>query len=180
MASEAAHIANMTSQLREVLRDVRIEAAKYNKDVATNLKKCPECGEIWSKIEGCDGATTCGNRPYEQRNDNWSKEMSAFSFTWDSAKEKLSISKLGQKRRVRTAASKKLKVAGCGRTIEWSKMQPVTDIPFQYDSVPSTKDLQPLPSPADRAWNKNFDNAMHKLKTLKINKIGRASCRERV
>jgi len=29
------------------------------------LRKCPNdnCGLVWVKVEGCDGATTCGNRP---------------------------------------------------------------------------------------------------------------------
>jgi len=27
------------------------------------LRKCPNCGLVWVKVEGCNGATTCGNRP---------------------------------------------------------------------------------------------------------------------
>ena len=27
------------------------------------MKVCPFCGIIWSKVEGCDGNTTCGSRP---------------------------------------------------------------------------------------------------------------------
>ena len=27
------------------------------------IKACPYCKEIWTKIDGCDGKTTCGNRP---------------------------------------------------------------------------------------------------------------------
>lgn len=27
------------------------------------VKICPHCQERWSKVDGCDGATTCGNRP---------------------------------------------------------------------------------------------------------------------
>jgi hypothetical protein len=27
------------------------------------FKRCPLCNEVWVKVEGCDGETTCGNRP---------------------------------------------------------------------------------------------------------------------
>jgi hypothetical protein len=27
------------------------------------FKRCPHCNEVWVKVEGCDGETTCGNRP---------------------------------------------------------------------------------------------------------------------
>lgn len=26
------------------------------------IKRCPHCREVWVKVEGCDGTTTCGNR----------------------------------------------------------------------------------------------------------------------
>ena len=26
------------------------------------IKKCPQCGEVWIKVSGCDGNTYCGNR----------------------------------------------------------------------------------------------------------------------
>jgi hypothetical protein len=39
-------------------------------DPRNMIKKCPYCGLIWFKIEGCDGETTCGNlpsKPYDCR-----------------------------------------------------------------------------------------------------------------
>lgn len=27
------------------------------------IKKCPHCGEIWMKVAGCNGETTCGRIP---------------------------------------------------------------------------------------------------------------------
>jgi len=32
-------------------------------DLRNTLKKCPYCHLVWVKVEGCDGETTCGNRP---------------------------------------------------------------------------------------------------------------------
>ena len=31
------------------------------KDPRNLVKKCPNCGEVWFKVEGCDGETNCGN-----------------------------------------------------------------------------------------------------------------------
>ena len=31
------------------------------------VKKCPNCGLIWLKVDGCDGDTTCGNVPREDK-----------------------------------------------------------------------------------------------------------------
>lgn len=28
------------------------------------IKRCPNCQLIWYKTEGCDGATTCGNKSF--------------------------------------------------------------------------------------------------------------------
>ena len=33
-----------------------------NQDPRNMIKRCPNCGLIWFKTEGCDGSTTCGNR----------------------------------------------------------------------------------------------------------------------
>ena len=65
-ANEAGHIANMTNQLRVVLYNIRAECSRYQSDQsASELRKCPHCGHVWAKVEGCDGATTCGNIPGE-------------------------------------------------------------------------------------------------------------------
>ena len=47
---------------------MRIEAVKYHADVDTDFQKCPYCGEIWQKVEGCVGDTQCGNRPSDELN----------------------------------------------------------------------------------------------------------------
>ena len=32
-------------------------------DIRDLLKKCPNCGIIWMRAEGCDGSTNCGRKP---------------------------------------------------------------------------------------------------------------------
>jgi len=66
MASEAGHVAHMTNQLRKILKDVRMDAMQYHKDVESDFRKCPYCDSVWAKIEGCDGSTVCGCRPTEE------------------------------------------------------------------------------------------------------------------
>ena len=93
MANEAGHIANLTNQLREVLRFVRIAATEYHVDVITDFRKCPHCGEIWQKVEGCDGITECGKRPSGKFDVVSTGKMANFEFLWDSITQKLATKK---------------------------------------------------------------------------------------
>ena len=34
-------------------------------DPRNMIRKCPRCNEVWIKVEGCDGKTTCGNRNWD-------------------------------------------------------------------------------------------------------------------
>ena len=34
-------------------------------DPRNMIRRCPHCGEIWMKVEGCDGQTRCGERGWE-------------------------------------------------------------------------------------------------------------------
>lgn len=175
MASEAGHVANMTNQLRKVLSDVRIEAMTYHKDVDTDFRKCPHCSTVWQKIEGCDGPTTCGNRVTENLCDDWSISngvMSTFKFIWDVTQRKLIIEKLSSSKKKEVNTSKKpVKVAGCGKEIEWSKMAPVK-VPVEFDISPSsTKDIIPIQNYVRAGWNAAYDKAIKLLPKLKVNKI---------
>lgn len=52
-------------------REFCISNMSYNpddqEDPRNMIRACPECKEIWIKVEGCDGVTTCGNRVTERR-----------------------------------------------------------------------------------------------------------------
>ena len=166
---EAGHVANMTNQLRKVLSDVRIDAAKYHKNVDTNFRKCPYCPAVWQKIEGCDGETSCGNRPSSVA-DFWSGDMSTFRFNWNESAEQLVVQRAGAKSRPTSAASRSGYGAGCGRAITWSSMAPVkVDISFDINPS-STNDLKALPLPARKNWNESYQRSLNSLKKLKVNK----------
>merc|ERR1712072_1641836 len=88
------HIANLTNQLRAVLFDIRTMALAYQNDAGISQpRKCPHCGEVWAKLEGCNGGTTCGNRmdsPESRFN-----TMASYTFNFDG--KKLTVSKTGNR-----------------------------------------------------------------------------------
>lgn len=175
MASEAGHVANMTNQLRKVLSDVRIEAMTYHKDVDTDFRKCPHCSTVWQKIEGCDGATTCGKRVSKgYQYDVWSGGygvMSTFEFSWDYEKNQFIIKKLSSSEKKRLNTSRQQgRGAGCGKDIEWAKMAPVK-VPVEFGISPSsTKDVVPLPPVEREPWNEYYVIAISLLPELKLKK----------
>eukprot|EP00111_Clytia_hemisphaerica_P023493 TCONS_00069224-protein len=77
----AGTLASMVNEIRAILYDIRMEGLKHQNDASgSSLRQCPHCKEIWSKVIGCDGETTCGNRPsgYQESKRN---VMATFSFT---------------------------------------------------------------------------------------------------
>ena len=153
-ANEAGHIANMVNQLRVALYDIRTECLKYHSDQsASELRKCPHCGHVWAKVEGCDGATTCGSRPVEVLNDMRSLEyavLSTYTFIWSGGS--LRIEKSGEKEvasNVDPNNREKDSGAGCGKPITWSGMAKA-DVPPEFCAATkiSTDDIKVLPPEA--------------------------------
>ena len=163
-ANEAVHIANLTNQLRQILRDVRIEAMQYHVDVETDFRKCPHCGQIWQKIEGCQGDTFCGQRPSEHLKYDHvdGAKMATFSFSWNEIFQKLFTRRIPRKgRNARRNMSNRSDTAGkhigCGKTINWSKMAPVKVPKDFYEADPtSTKDIKPIQRNQGETWNKHY------------------------
>ena len=173
IANEAGHIASLTNQLRQVLRDVRIEAMKYHVDVETDFRMCPYCGEIWQKVEGCEGDTQCGNRPSEEL--KWDQvnggKMANFIFFWNKTIQELVTRKIS--RFIRENETKSSGVAatqrGCGETINWSKMAPVkAPSDFYTADHTSTKDVKPIPEEHRGAWENHFDQMLKQKGKLRI------------
>ena len=152
-ANEAGHVANMVNQLRVALYDIRTECLKYQSDQsASELRKCPHCGHVWAKVEGCDGPTTCGKRP-SAVNDMRSLEyavLSTYTFIWSDGS--LRIEKSGEKKVSSNVDSKsrgKDSGAGCGNLITWSGMAKA-DVPPEFCAATkiSTNDIKVLPPEA--------------------------------
>lgn len=151
-ANEAGHVANMVNQLRMVLYDIRTECLGYQSEHGVaELRKCPHCGLIWTKVEGCEGDTTCGNRPNAVNDfrDPSYAELGTFSFKW-LATGSLNIIKIGKK----NVQSKKSEGAryGCGKSINWKQMATV-EVPPEFSQTVkvATSDIKTLPPTA-----KNF------------------------
>ena len=152
-ANEAGHVANMANQLRVALYDIRVECLKYQSDQnASELRKCPHCGKVWAKVEGCDGRTTCGNRP-SSVNDMRSSEysvLSTYTFSW--SKGRLRIERSGEKKVSSSMAPKNRENnpgGGCGNSITWSEMARA-DVPPDFCTATKigTGDITVLPPEA--------------------------------
>ena len=152
-ANEAGHVANMVNQLRVTLYDIRTECLKYHSDQsASELRKCPHCGHVWAKVSGCDGETTCGNRP-ETVNDMRGSEYAVLStntFIWSAGS--LRIEKSGEKKVSCNMDPNKrgnIPGEGCGKPIIWSEVTKA-DVPPEFCAATkiSTDDIKVLPPQA--------------------------------
>ena len=126
------------------------------------MRECPHCGLIWSKIQGCDGQTTCGNRmnSYDGRND-----FATFSFSWSSETRSLQISKSGKKQALQSLLNNSSRGIGCGNTIYWNRMKPV-DLPQEVlEAVNVTvDDIQLVPETiADRGWMDTISSVLQRF-----------------
>ena len=165
LENEAGHIANMTNQLRKVLSDIRTEAAKYHqKYEKSGFRSCPHCGEVWTKIEGCDQGTQCGNRPSDENVDDQRRgEMSHFQFEWIYTTEKLAIVKTGETQRRKKTADRSGWI-----WIRCCDMTPVNIILETSVESSSTNDVPSLPPPAVAPWEAAFEKALSKLNPLTV------------
>lgn len=162
MPNEAGHISCLTNQLLSVLVDVRKKALEYTSGHGVKVaKKCPHCGEVWMKMSGCDGLTTCGNveEGPDVRNQNF-LQLATFSFEWNGFT--LLIEKTGERsvKNGRTTLIKKgaaPKGAGCGNDITWSAMAPV-ELPADLEESRkvSIEDVCLVPKQALPSWNDYF------------------------
>ena len=155
-ANEAGHIANMVNQLRMVLYDIRTECLGYQSEHGVSeLRKCPHCGIIWTKVEGCEGATTCGNRPSNVNDvrDPAYAELGTFLFRWRDD-GRLSITKFSRKT-VKSQRSSRPQF-GCGKSINWKEMATVA-VPSEFSETVKvgTSDIKILPPTA-----KNFQKEL--------------------
>jgi len=161
IANEAGHIANMTNKVKAILLDIRTQCLGYQANSGvTDLRRCPHCGLVWAKIEGCDGNTTCGN--LMKSRDSRYGELATFSFQFQNGH--LNIQKSGSKT-VDSSSSSQQTGVGCGKTINWKEMAPVSLPPeFTEDAIASVDDVKLLPSEARASWNDTFRQAQAKTK----------------
>ena len=96
-ANETGLIAIMTNEMTKILMALRTEALEYQASHGDNeLGRCPLCKWVWTKFEGCDWETTCGERHIKPkvRDANFCV-IGFFTFSWDG--RKLEITRSGER-----------------------------------------------------------------------------------
>jgi len=166
-SNEYGHIANLTNQLKNVLFDVRTMALGYQSSHnISGLKKCPYCGEIWTKVAGCDGETTCGNI-YEQ----FDSRFSIFAtYTFDFDGEHFTIVKSGERSLRKEDDNKpKVKGRGCGKKIVWRDMTPVPVPPeFQDEPTICLDDVSVVYEDQIQSWHEYYEEQKSELEVKNI------------
>ena len=175
MTSEAGHIANLSNQLLGFVQAVRMKTSAYLKDTAADFRKCPHCGLLWTKVEGCQGQTTCGARPYREKSDHAKDKdkMANFTFSWDEKSKRLSIRKNEKKSGCAFEATQKESPRGCLKPITWTEMEPVTDIPDEVKSCkdPYMGDLDQLPDNAKERFANKYNAGLDTLERLVVRRV---------
>jgi len=159
--SQAAHLSNMSNNMIIELRAIRTETLAYqNNHGVSCLRRCPhaQCGQVWTKVEGCEGATICGAIPSRANDQNFS-EMATFTFSWNELDKKLTITQSGTKSAKTSGRS--AKGTGCGQSINWSSMAPV-QLPAEFNQTAAavaTTDVPTLP-PSAEDYNDRMDGRL--------------------
>ena len=151
-ANEAGHVANMVNQLRMVLYDIRTECLGYQSEHGVSeLRRCPYCPAIWTKVEGCEGDTTCGNRPSNVNDlrDPAYAVLGTFTFRWLDNGNLVISKSVGKTLKSKSPSSSSF--IGCGRSINWKQMATVTVPPEFSETVKvGTSDIEVLPATASK------------------------------
>jgi GTPase Era involved in 16S rRNA processing len=99
-----------------------------NGDPRNLIKRCPSCGLIWFKTEGCDGQTHCGNNQFTNYFDQSSKPF------WKYILQRINGKLRWQKNEMEKKEPEKLtkRVAnsesvGCGEGFIWSELPKIED-----------------------------------------------------
>ena len=135
------------------------------------MRRCQYCGEVWVKVSGCDGETTCGLIPEE--GDPYGSE-SFLQHLWEKVEGKMRPRKVTKATRITTRAAKTavpndVKV-GCGRTIDW-KNQAILSL-SEVEALLSTQELEQVL--ISFGWDTNFTTKRKKKEAeiVVFSKIG--------
>ena len=116
-----------------------------NNDPRNLIKKCPSCDEIWYKIEGCNGQTTCGNNSFSNYYDVSTKPF--WRFTLERVDGIIRWTKVERSKRKlpEMAPTSENKRKGCGTSFDWGKLPPIDGEKikelFQVKSIEEAKQM---------------------------------------
>jgi GTPase Era involved in 16S rRNA processing len=113
-------------------------------DPRNMIKRCPHCQEIWFKVAGCDGSTTCGKRPTDKLYDVLTTPWWRFTFTRFGRKIQWEKVNMGTVRN--TAQSSTISDGiGCGKAFVWKDQPPVEEEKikelFQVKTIEEVKEI---------------------------------------
>ena len=128
---------------------IRIETEKYavSGHGVVDARQCPHCKEVWIKIAGCEGATTCGKRldrglALDIRAGEYA-QLGTYKFRW--INNSLDVQSAGMRFLPKVISGESY---GCGKSIEWSSMKPIDTkvLCLDKNKGPSRLDeIDPLP-----------------------------------
>lgn len=99
-----------------------------NGDPRNLIKKCPHCGLIWFKTEGCDGGTSCGNNGFRQYFDQMTKPFWKYILQRINGKLRWQKNQMEKKQLQNPPQkSRDSKRIGCGKAIVWSELPKIED-----------------------------------------------------
>lgn len=92
------------------------------------IKKCPNCGLVWFKTEGCDGATHCGNYEFENYFDQRARPFSKYILERVDGKLRWQKNNL-EDENIETSVqgASNAERVGCGESFVWSELPKIED-----------------------------------------------------
>lgn len=63
----ASHMGNLINGMNRILYNIRVRGFDLEEDLQPqeiDWRKCPYCGTVWEKVDGCDGSTRCGRHVF--------------------------------------------------------------------------------------------------------------------
>ncbi|XP_055356172.1 uncharacterized protein LOC129601401 [Paramacrobiotus metropolitanus] len=104
------------------------------------IKACPHCGLVWWKTEGCDGATTCGNR-VSTLFDMRSRALFRYVLKWVNGE--LVHTKNPVAKSAPVSATPSARGVGCGKAIVWNEIPKLDDeILFKIFEVKTMEEVK--------------------------------------
>ena len=142
----------LTNMVRGLTNQIKEDVKRAYKDCDDDFRKCPYCGEVYVKVEGCAGSTFCGNRPVKSEWDGGRRRYANYKFSWRLDKATFEHISFNIRRtnfsQLRTQGLSKFwstKGFGCGRKITWRNMSPVQVPSEMMEEAENKDDLYALP-----------------------------------
>ncbi len=104
------------------------------------LRRCQHCGEVWVRVEGCDGETTCGLVPSSGDPDSGESYVKYIWKNFGEAWRPEKTTKRKKARAIRENVETSTRQVGCGRNFVWKDQAIVPST--EVDAIFSTQELQ--------------------------------------